>query len=180
MKTKLLLFIAIMSMTLTFAKTSKTEINQIIKQQSDGVITSSQKGISTVYKDGTSVVKTVYKDVKSLSPKVESAIKSLATELKTTTDALWNILVKQQSVWSWCFLILTLSSLFNWYLFYKRNFTKLKKDDYVIGKEDVYSLVDNPQFDSAYYNRYKEYEGREAWRENWTNIKYLKEIKQFE
>jgi hypothetical protein len=120
MKTKIL-FIALMTMTMSFAQTNKAEINQIIKEQSDGIVTSSQKGVSTVYNDGTSVVKTVYNDVKSLSPKVESAIAALATELKTTTNALWVILVRQQLVWSICFLILTLASILNWFLFYKRN-----------------------------------------------------------
>lgn len=118
---KIILFIALMITSLSLAQTSKAEINKIIKKQSDGIITSSQKGVSTVYNDGISVVKTVYNDAKSLSPKIESAIKSLATEFKTTTNALWDILVRQQLVWSIGFLILTLTSIFNWYLFYERN-----------------------------------------------------------
>ena len=52
MKTKILLFVAIMSMTLTFAQTSKSEINKIIKEQSDGIITPTQKGVTTVYQVG--------------------------------------------------------------------------------------------------------------------------------
>jgi len=151
---KIFLFIAIMSMTLTFAQTSKTEIDHIIKEQSDGI--SGQKpfkeGITTVYKDGTAVIKTVYNDAKSLSPKIEKALKSLATELKTTTNALWDILVKQQLVWSICFLILTISALFNWYLFYKRNLNiKLTEQDFVKGEKDIIGKILNKD-----YNKYKD------------------------
>lgn len=147
MKTKIL-FIALLITGLSFAQTSKAEINKIIKEQSDGIVTSSQKGVSTVYKDGTSVVKTVYNDAKSFSPKIESAIKSLATELKTTTDALWKILVKQQLVWSIGFLILTLTSIFNWFLFYKRNLNiKLSENDFVKGKKINMKTEKNPDYD---------------------------------
>jgi len=167
---KIFLFIAIMSMTLTFAQSKPI----------DKVWNDSKDGVNTVYKDGTAVIKTVYNDAKSLSPKIESALKSLATELKTTTNALWDILVKQQLVWSICFLILTLTSIFNWYLFYKRNLNiKLNKDDYIIGQQDTYNLIDNPSFSQSYYDNYKQYEGREAWKDSWTDIKYLKQIKEF-
>ena len=103
---KIILFIALMTMTLSFAQS----------KQVDKLLNNSKDGVSTVYNDGKQAVSTVYNDVKSLSPKVESAIKSLATELKTTTNALWIILVRQQLVWSIGFLILTLTSIFNWYL----------------------------------------------------------------
>ena len=82
--------------------------------------------IETVYNDSKNAVTTVYNDVKSLSPKVESAIKELAKEFKTTTTELWNILVRQQLVWSWCFLILTISALINWYIFFRRNLSNIK------------------------------------------------------
>ena len=120
MKTKIL-FIALMTMTLSFAQS----------KQVDKLLDNSKDGVSTVYKDGKQAASTVYNDVKSLSPKVESAIKSLATELKTTTNAVWVILVKQQLVWSIGFLILTLTSIFNWYLFYKHNLSSNLKYDKV-------------------------------------------------
>lgn len=118
---KIILFIALMTMTLSFAQS----------KQVDKILDTSKDGVSTVYNDGKQAVSTVYNDVKSLSPKVESAIKSLATELKTTTNALWIILVRQQLVWSIGFLILTLTSIFNWYLFYKRNLNGNLKYDKV-------------------------------------------------
>lgn len=148
MKTKIL-FIALITMSLSFAQTNKSEINQIIKEQSDGIPGQKpfKEGVATVYQDGTAVVKTVYNDAKSLSPKIESAIKSLAAELKTTTNALWSILVRQQLVWSIGFLILTLASIFNWYLFYKRNLNiKLSENDFVKGKKINKESFKNPDY----------------------------------
>ena len=168
---KIILFIALMTMTLSFAQSkpqaSKAEIAKIIKEQSDGVITPAQKGITTVYQDGTTVVKTVYNDVKSLSPKIESAIKSLATELKTTTNALWDILVKQQLVWSIGFLILTLTSIFNWYLFYKRNlnnnlnYDKVKVINQKLFHAEGTKESDVKNYPSSYSPRYKNIEEEE-------------------
>ena len=142
MKTKIL-FIALMTMTLSFAQS----------KQVDKILDTSKDGVSTVYNDGKQAVSTVYNDVKSLSPKVESAIKSLATELKTTTNALWVILVKQQLVWSICFLILTLSALLNWFIFYKRNLNKLTEKDFIIGKKPIFGDILNTNYDK-YYAKY--------------------------
>ena len=139
---KILLFIALMTMTLSFAQS----------KQVDKLLDSSEDGVSTVYNDGKQAVSTVYNDVKSLSPKVESAIKSLATELKTTTNALWIILVKQQLVWSICFLILTLTSLFNWYFFYKRNLNNnLKYDKVKIINQKLFHSEGTKESDAKNY-----------------------------
>ena len=146
---KIILFIALMTMTLSFAQS----------KQVDKILDSSEDGVSTVYNDGKQAVSTVYNDVKSLSPKVESAIKSLATELKTTTNALWIILVKQQLVWSIGFLILTISSLINWWLFYKRTQTIPKDITYVTLKRDRIEDIPNPKFDSYYFKKIEDYPG---------------------
>jgi len=143
MKTKIILFIALMTMTLSFAQS----------KQVDKLLDNSKEGVSTVYNDGKEAVSTVYNDVKSLSPKVESAIKSLATELKTTTNALWVILVRQQLVWSICFLILTLSALFNWYLFYKRTQVLHKNITYITLERDMIGNIINPKYESYYKDR---------------------------
>lgn len=143
MKLKLL-FVALMTMTLSFAQS----------KQVDKILDNSKDGVSTVYNDGKQAVNTVYNDVKSMSPKVEEAVKSLAEQFKTTTNALWNILVKQQLVWSICFLILTLTSIFNWWLFYKRNLnTNVKDSDYILGEKDIIGDVPNPQYESFYGER---------------------------
>ena len=107
---KIILFIALMTMTLSFAQS----------KQVDKLLDNSKDGVTTVYKDGTAVVKTVYNDAKSLSPKIESAIKSLATELKTTTNALWDILVKQQLVWSIAILLGLIGTILSWIHFWYR------------------------------------------------------------
>lgn len=134
---KIILFIVLMNMTLSFAQS----------KQVDKILDTSKDGVSTVYNDGKQAVSTVYNDVKSLSPKVESAIKSLATELKTTTNALWIILVRQQLVLSIGFLILTLSALFNWFIFYKRNLsTKLTEQDFVKGNKINKKSIKNPEY----------------------------------
>jgi len=110
MKIKVILFIAIMSMTPTFVQSKNV----------DKLLNNSEKGVTTVYKDGATVVKTVYKDVKSLSPKIESALKSLATELKTTVDNLWVILVRQQLVWSIAILLCLITTVLSWIHFWYR------------------------------------------------------------
>ena len=140
---KIILFIALMTMTLSFAQS----------KQVDKILDNSKDGVSTAYNDSKQAVSTVYNDIKSLSPKVESAIKSLATELKTTTNALWVILVRQQLVWSICFLILTLSALLNWFIFYKRYLNKLNKNDFIIGKKPIFGDILNTNYDK-YYTKY--------------------------
>ena len=87
--------------------------------------------IETVYKDSKNGISTVYNDLKSTTPQIKNALESLSKELKTTTDSLWFILVKQQLVWSWCFLILIVSSLINWIMFYRFNFNPNLKYDKV-------------------------------------------------
>jgi hypothetical protein len=146
---KLLSFIAIMSMTLTFAQTLSSKDEKEI----DKIYNSSEKRVSTVYNDSKNAVTTVYSDAKSLSPKIESAIKSLASELKTTTNSLWNILVKQQLVWSICFLILTLSSLLNWYLFYKRTQSNPSDITYITLERDIIGEIINPDYNVYYKDR---------------------------
>ena len=138
---KIILFIALMTMTLSFAQSK--QVNKLLD--------SSEDGVSTVYNDSKQAVSTVYNDVKSLSPKVESAIKSLATELKTTTNALWEILVKQQLVWSLCFLTLTISSLINWYMFCKRMYSKPSEIEWTVLERDIIGKVINPN-----YNKYRD------------------------
>ena len=134
---KIILFIALMTMTLSFAQS----------KQVDKILDNSKDGVSTAYNDSKQAVSTVYNDIKSLSPKVESAIKSLATELKTTTNALWVILVRQQLVWSIGFLILTLTSIINWYIFYKRNLNiKLTENDFVKGIKYITTKELNPDY----------------------------------
>jgi hypothetical protein len=81
-----------------------------------------KNAVSTVYGDGKSLVQTVYGDLKGagqyFTPKIESAVEQIAKGFKVGTVYLWNILVKQQRVWSWCYLIGILTALFAWGRFY--------------------------------------------------------------
>lgn len=105
-------------------------------QVADNIVSKTSDGVSTVYND-----------LKSTAPAVSKALNSLAKELKVGVNAVWDILVKQQLVWSWCFLILTLSALINWFMFYRRNFFKIKDDgDYIICKRWAPSKERNPQY----------------------------------
>lgn len=154
MKTRKIITLLMLSViTLTFAqKTSKEEIAKIIKEQSDGVYKGTESATKTVYSDGKEVVSTVYKDVKSLTPKIAQGINEIAKGLKIGAESVWLILVKQQKVWSICFLILTIASLINWFLFYKRYLNnKLTEENFAKGFEDIIGEVENPN-----YNKYRD------------------------
>lgn len=103
---------------------------------------------STVYKDGKEAVKTVYTDAKALSPKIEAGIESLSKSLKTTADKLWDILVRQQLVYSLVFLVLTLASILNWIVFYRRNFKTKTEKDFVRGIKTNVEAEKNPNYSS--------------------------------
>lgn len=96
----------------------------------NNVATTSKNGISEVYKDSKSAVSTVYSDLKSLTPSLKQYVEEIAKLLKTTANNVWEILVKQQKVWSWCFLALELLSLLSVYRFLKQyHLTKTEKTD---------------------------------------------------
>jgi hypothetical protein len=107
----------------------------------------------TIYNDGKQLFKQVYNDAKTLTPKIEAAITSLATSLKTSANNVWEIIVKQQVVWSWCFLILTLVSLLNWCVFYKKLYPSTKDIEFTVLIRDVIDKVPNGKFDAYYEGR---------------------------
>lgn len=124
-------------------------VSTFANAQKDKVSSQTSKSIETVYKDSKVGISTVYNDLKSTTPQIKNALESLSKELKTTTDSLWLILVKQQLVWSWCFLVLIFSSFFNWFLFYKRNLKgKLTEQDFVKGEKTIYEKTKNPDYSS--------------------------------
>jgi len=166
---KAITFLLLIVINFSFAqKTSKEEINKIIKEQSDGVYNNTASATKTVYSDGKEAISTVYKDAKSLSPKIAQGINEIAKGLKIGAESVWNILVKQQKVWSICFLILTIASLMNWFIFYKRYLSKKIESDFIKGKRDLYESVINPDYDSYYY-------GKETFKDNVKSKKILSE-----
>lgn len=112
-----------------------------------------EKGTETVYNDSKEAVSTIYKDAKSLAPKIEDSIKSIAKGLKVGAESVWDILVRQQLVWSICFLILTLSALINWYMFYRRMYPSTSNIEYVVLERDIIGDVPNPKYDQYYANQ---------------------------
>lgn len=125
----------------------------------DKALNKADNGITTIYTDSKDAVKTVYSDVKNISPKVTSLITKVADKLEVGANEVWIILVKQQVVWSICFLILTLTSLFNWILFYKRTQIKIADVTYVTLTRDFIGDIPNPQYDSYYFERIGKYPG---------------------
>ena len=123
-------------------------VSTFVNAQNDKVSLQTSKPLETVYKDSKNGISTVYNDLKSTTPQIKSALELLSKELKTTTDALWLILVKQQLVWSWCFLILIFSSFVNWFLFYKRNFTNLKYEKVQVVNQE-YTYPDGTDLEDA-------------------------------
>ncbi len=112
---------------------------------------------TSIAQDSTKVsASTIYNDVKHginiNAPKIEKAIGSIAKDLKVTADQVWDILVKQQKVWSYCFLLLTLSALTNWYIWYSNNYKKLTKDNSYSTIETGVRRENNPLWNSESYS----------------------------
>jgi hypothetical protein len=129
------------SMTM-FAQSDK--ISKSIDKNVDKI----EKGTSTVYGDVKDGTKTVYQDakdvVKYLTPEAKNMIIKIANKLEKTTDQVWDILVRQQKVWSWCYLLLSISALVLWYRFYLQfNVTKTDLTDVSEVKEInvIFSVV---------------------------------------
>jgi gas vesicle protein len=104
-------------------KEASNNTKEVVKATSNAVGTAYQDGksaTSTVYSDGKDIVKQLYEDSKHLGGKLEGAISYVAEGLKTTSIKAWEILVKQQLVWSYCFLFLTLLSLYSIYRFFNQ------------------------------------------------------------
>lgn len=76
--------------------------------------------IERVYSDGTKVVEATTAQAKILAPKLEKALESLSTQLKVSAQEVWDILIKQQLVWSICILLALLVTIFSWFHFYYR------------------------------------------------------------
>lgn len=125
------------------------------KNSYDKTVDKTSEGISTLYSDGKLGVSTLYSDLKDVAPKISKGVQELAKGLKVGAESVWLILVRQQLVWSICFLILTLSAVFNWLLFYKRTQIKYnaKEINYVTLERDIIGEIPNPKYDSYYEGR---------------------------
>lgn len=132
MKAKLILLAVTLTCSMSFAQTSKVQqtvndLKETIHKETTEFNETSKSGVKTVYSDTKDGISTVYNDVKSLTPELRDAVKSIAQGLKTTSEEVWHILVRQQKVWSWCYLIGGIFAAIAWFHFYYR-FKKYSKE----------------------------------------------------
>ena len=127
---KKLLLLALLATSLSFASTTET-VKETVKENADKIITESAKGLNTTYTDGKSgvgvvyddsknLISNVYSDVKSLGPDIKGALVNIADALKTTSEKVWDILVKQQLVFSISYLITFIMAFIIWFQFRKQ------------------------------------------------------------
>ncbi len=109
--------------TLVFAQTTTQVVDKTLDKvgnSANNIANKASDAVSTVYGDGKSVVQQVYSDAKSVAPKLEEAIKELAHGLKVGAGQVWDIIVKQQLVWSWCILMVLILTCISWCHFWYR------------------------------------------------------------
>jgi len=102
------------------ASNNTKEVLQTTSNAVGTIYNDGKSGVGTVYEDGKDLTKQLYADSKVLGSKIEETLKSIAEGLKTTSIKAWEILVKQQLVWSLCYLFLTLLSLYSIYRFFNQ------------------------------------------------------------
>lgn len=120
---KTLTTIMIIASLIGFAQTGTQVVDKTLDKMgnsADKIANTASNAIFTVYSDSKSVVQQVYSDAKSTAPKLEQAIKELANGLKVGAGQVWDIIVKQQLVWSWCILIVMLLTFGSWCHFWYR------------------------------------------------------------
>lgn len=133
-------YVALLATSMLFAQTTvkeavndtKKQIEQTaseVKNLSGEVAKTANQGktaLGTVYGDSKDGVKTIYGDISSLGSEAKGAIKSIVQEVKEISGKAWLLLVRQQMIWSLCFLFITLSSLLFGYKFFNQYNLMLK------------------------------------------------------
>lgn len=102
---KMFLMLTLMLTVGAFASDTTKLVDNFVQKSGDGV--------ETVYNDGKELAKIV-------SGKAEIVITELAKSLKVTTHKVWEILVRQQRVWAWGYLIGMITAIASWVHFYYR------------------------------------------------------------
>lgn len=127
MKKILILTLGIIIGASVYAQTTQKVVETTISKignSTDKIANTASNAISTVYGDTKSTVTQVYSDLKEgakyVSPKLEEAIKSLANGLKVGAGEVWDIVVQQQYVYSWCILLILLATVGSWFHFWYR------------------------------------------------------------
>ncbi len=138
----LILLVSLSLSTLTFAQTTTPQLpaEAVIENATKTTYTDAKEATVAVYSDGKSLVKQIYEDGKSLAPDIKSAFSSLAQGFNTTVEKLWDILVRQQYVWSICYAAILLITLFAWYKFGKM-FNKTATDRNDLGEMKRINII---------------------------------------
>lgn len=137
MKQLLLLGCLMLSSLTSFAQTAN---EAVIEKAVATTYDDTKSATVTVYNDGKSLVKQIYEDGKSMAPDIKAAFKSLADGFNTTVEALWDILVRQQYVWSICYTILLIITIFGWYKF-GNMFNKTISDKTEVGEIKTLNVI---------------------------------------
>lgn len=131
---KKFIYLALLATSMSFAQTTikeavndtKKQIEQSasdVKNTASNLSKTAQEGkasLSSVYGDSKDGIKTVYEDLSSLGGEAKGAIKDIVKELKQVSVKAWDLLVRQQMIWSLCYLAVTLSSLIFGFRFFKQ------------------------------------------------------------
>lgn len=131
---KKFIYLALLATSMSFAQTAikeavndtKKQIEQTtsdVKNTASDLSKTAQQGkasLSTVYGDSKDGIKTIYGDISSLGGEAKGAIKDIVKELKQVSVKAWDLLVRQQMIWSLCYLAITLSSLILGYKFFNQ------------------------------------------------------------
>lgn len=131
---KKFIYLALLATSMSFAQTTvkeavndtKKQIEQSasdVKNTASNLSKTAQQGkasLSSVYGDSKDGIKTVYGDLSSLGGEAKGAIKDIVKELKQVSVKAWDLLVRQQMIWSLCYLAVTLSSLILGFRFFKQ------------------------------------------------------------
>ena len=122
---KKFIYLALLATSMSFAQTAvKEAVNDTKKQIEQSALDvkntasdlsktaqQSKASLSSVYGDSKDGIKTVYGDLSSLGGEAKGAIKDIVKELKQVSVKAWDLLVRQQMIWSLCYLVITLSSI---------------------------------------------------------------------
>lgn len=136
----IVLLVSVFALSTSFAQDKLPNKEGLIENVTATTYTDAKEATAIVYNDGKSLAKQIYEDGKSLAPDIKEAFKSLASGFNTTVDKLWNILVRQQYVWSICYAILLLITVFAWYKFGKM-FNKTVTDKNEVGEIKALNII---------------------------------------
>lgn len=89
-------------------------------RQTTYIFNKTANAIEHVYMDGTKVVEKAYQAGKTYAPKIEAALQSLSKTLQVSANEVWDILIRQQLVMSWAYLLVFLMTIFSWAHFWFR------------------------------------------------------------